>query len=95
MSKKKTDRRVVVPPEFEDTKNPDYKYVYANGVFGGLDPNGGRMIFYLDRLEPETVKNPPYMLDEFITNARVVHSQGVRVPSIVMTRAYPFNQVEA
>ena len=33
-------------------------YVYANGVFGGLDPNGGRMIFYLDRVEPETLNQP-------------------------------------
>jgi len=47
-----------VPPEFEDAKSPDYRYVYATGVFGGLDPNDGRMIFYLDRVEPETMKKP-------------------------------------
>jgi len=54
----KENQKVIVPPEFEDTKNPEYKYVYATGVFGGLDPNGGRMIFYLDRFEPETIKDP-------------------------------------
>jgi len=52
-------RRIAVPPDFEDVKSSDYKYVYATGVFGGLDPNDGRLIFYLDRLEPETVKDPP------------------------------------
>jgi hypothetical protein len=50
--------RVVVPPKFEDVKSPNYMYVYATGVFGGLDPNGGRMIFFLDRIEPETVNEP-------------------------------------
>jgi hypothetical protein len=53
-----TVRRQMVPPEFEDSKSPDYKYVYASGVFGGLSPNDGRIIFFLDRLEPETVKEP-------------------------------------
>lgn len=58
MSEKKRYRRVVVSPDFEDTKSPDYRYVYCTGVFGGLDPNDGRIIFFLDRLEPETVKEP-------------------------------------
>lgn len=34
------------------TKSPD-KVVYATGVFGGLDPSEGRIIFYLDRLVPK------------------------------------------
>lgn len=50
--------KLVVPPEFEDTKSPDYKYVYATGVFGGLDPDDGKLIFFLDRIEPETVREP-------------------------------------
>ena len=51
-------QQIVVPPKFEDAKAPDYKYVYATGVFGGLDPNDGKMIFFLDRFEPETVEEP-------------------------------------
>jgi len=51
-------QKIMIPPKFEDTKSPDYKYIYATGVFGGLDPNDGRMIFYLDRVEPETVNEP-------------------------------------
>jgi hypothetical protein len=47
------------PLTFEDLKSPDYKYIYASGVFGGLTPNDARMIFYLDRLEPETLQDPP------------------------------------
>lgn len=42
-------------PDFEITKSPEYRAVYASGVFGGLDPNDARMIFWLDRLEPELV----------------------------------------
>ena len=49
---------MVVAPEFEDTKSPNFRYVYATGVFGAVDPNDGRMIFYLDRLEPETTNTP-------------------------------------
>lgn len=48
----------MIAPTFEDTKSPEYRYVYATGVFGGVDPNGATMIFYLDRLEPETVSTP-------------------------------------
>jgi len=50
--------QTAVPPRFEDAKAPDYKYVYATGVFGGLDPNDGKLIFFLDRFEPETVNEP-------------------------------------
>lgn len=49
---------MVVAPRFEDAKSPDFKYVFATGVFGGLDPNGGRIIFFLDRIEPETTNEP-------------------------------------
>jgi len=45
-------------PKFEDTKSPNFIYVYSTGVFGGVDPNDGRMIFFLDRLEPETQNQP-------------------------------------
>jgi hypothetical protein len=45
-------------PKFEDTKSPNFAYIFVTGVFGGLDPNDGRMIFYLDRLEPETLNQP-------------------------------------
>ena len=31
----------------------DFRAVYASGVFGGLDPNDGRMIFFLDRIKPK------------------------------------------
>lgn len=47
-----------MPPVFEDSKSPDFKYVFVTGVFGGLDPNDARMIFFLDRLEPETTNQP-------------------------------------
>jgi hypothetical protein len=50
--------KVFIPPKFEDTKSPDYRYIYSTGVFGALDPNDGRIIFYVDRMEPETVNEP-------------------------------------
>jgi hypothetical protein len=40
-------------PKIEITRGEGFKAVYASGVFGGLDPNDGRMIFFLDRLKPK------------------------------------------
>ena len=38
-------------PKFELVKNPEFKVLHINGVFGGVDPDEGRMIFYMDHLE--------------------------------------------
>jgi hypothetical protein len=46
-------------PDYEVKKADDYKLVYATGMFGGLDPNDARIIFYCDRVEPEMDKNRP------------------------------------
>jgi hypothetical protein len=40
------------PPRMEITKHPDFKVVHVNGVFGGLNPNQGNIIFYTDIIEP-------------------------------------------
>jgi hypothetical protein len=48
-----------IPPRFEITKSPNFKVIFASGVFGGLNPNDGQMIFYLDRFEPEMVSDQP------------------------------------
>lgn len=45
-------------PKIEISERPDYKAIYASGVFGGLDPNGGRIVFFLDRIKPK-MKNKP------------------------------------
>jgi hypothetical protein len=50
--------QVVIPPRFEDVKSPDFKSVFVNGVFGGLDPNEGRILFFLDHIEPKTLNEP-------------------------------------
>jgi hypothetical protein len=44
--------------KFELSKSPEYKVIYINGVFGGLSPDEGRMIFYVDRLVPEMLEEP-------------------------------------
>jgi len=42
------------PPEFKITKHAEYRVISATGVFGGLSPAGGQVIFYTDRLEPKS-----------------------------------------
>jgi len=44
--------------KMEITENPAFRAVYTSGVFGGLDPNDGRVIFFLDRIKP-AMKNKP------------------------------------
>ena len=45
--------------QIDITKNPDYSYVTSTGIFGGVDPNGARILFFLDRLEPEMKRDQP------------------------------------
>jgi hypothetical protein len=42
------------PPEIKVTKHPECRIVSASGVFGGLNPVEGQLIFYTDRLEPKS-----------------------------------------
>jgi hypothetical protein len=55
--RKKTEGKGVVisikNPKIEVAESPDFRVVYASGVFGGLDPNDSRIIFFLDRLKPK------------------------------------------
>ncbi|MGA2785724.1 MAG: hypothetical protein ABSF09_13610 [Candidatus Bathyarchaeia archaeon] len=46
-------------PPVKVTKSADYKTVYATGIFGGINPLEGRIIFYLDRPMPK-IKDAPY-----------------------------------
>jgi hypothetical protein len=58
MSRSRRSQRQQQPrqaPPFEISKSPEYRYIYASGVYGGLNPNDANLIFYLDRLEPEMV----------------------------------------
>lgn len=67
----KSRSKKVALPEFEYTKCPEYRYVYATGVFGGLDPVGGRIIFYLDRPEPEMTKEGTQRTKKIIRELQV------------------------
>lgn len=44
--------------KFELSQSQDYRVVHINGVFGGLSPDEGRMILYVDRLVPEILDEP-------------------------------------
>lgn len=41
------------------TKSPDFRLMYSNGVFGGLTPLEGRIIFYVDRIVPTVAEDRP------------------------------------
>ncbi len=58
VAKEKVSMPVVAKnPRIRVSENPDYKVVYASGVFGGLDANDSRIIFFLDRIKPKMKKD--------------------------------------
>ena len=48
-----------VPPAYILSKHPDYRSVFCSGIFGGLSPNDGQIIVYIDRYETEMDKDRP------------------------------------
>jgi hypothetical protein len=52
-------QRAHIPPQFKISKSQDYKSIFATGVFGGLNPNDGQIIFFLDRLMPQMIREQP------------------------------------
>jgi len=58
--KRKSEKRekAGIGAPIEITENPNFRPVYASGVFGGLDPHDGRIIFFLDRIKPKMNNNP-------------------------------------
>ena len=55
---KKKEEAAEKAPRFEITECPGFRPIYASGVFGGLDPNDGRIIFFLDRIRPKMKGKP-------------------------------------
>jgi hypothetical protein len=51
------------PPEVKMSKNRDFRIISATGVFGGVNPVEGQMIFYADRLEPKSDRLGKLSLD--------------------------------
>jgi hypothetical protein len=45
------------------SKNRDFRIISATGVFGGVNPVEGQMIFYADRLEPKSDRLGKLSLD--------------------------------
>lgn len=50
---RRSDQPIRAPPDFTVTKSENYQLVYSTGIFGGVNPNDGHLIFYCDRMEPE------------------------------------------
>jgi hypothetical protein len=61
--KKKRVEKETKDVRIEMSENPAYRAVYASGVFGGLDPNDGRVIFFLDRIKPKMRSEPKGAMD--------------------------------
>lgn len=40
------------------TKRPEFTTLYASGIFGGLNPIEGRIVFYIDRPVPKMKETP-------------------------------------
>lgn len=46
------------PLSFRVEESEGFRMIYVENVFGGLDPGGGRIIFYVDRRKPKNAEKP-------------------------------------
>lgn len=47
------------PPEFEVEESEDYQEIHVDSVFGGLSPNGGKMVLFMDKHIPKVQERGP------------------------------------
>ncbi|MDD4255331.1 MAG: hypothetical protein PHP59_08150 [Methanofollis sp.] len=47
-----TDQETKEEPSYALSNDPQFRTAYVTGAYGGLDPNGGQIVFYLDNFEP-------------------------------------------
>lgn len=66
---------MVRPPNFRVAESENFRSIYASGIFGGLNPAEGRIIFYHDRLKIKPVENTPGGLQ----TKEIVHEMQVEV----------------
>ena len=85
-------------PKIDVVESPDYKVVYTSGVFGGLDPNDGRIIFFLDRIKPKMKSDPKGAMElekvkrELQVEVHMSPNQFVSVAKWMMDHAQKFGK---
>jgi hypothetical protein len=58
MKRKSGSGKKIKGARIEISEGQNYRAVYASGVFGGLDPHDGRIVFFLDRIMPKMRSEP-------------------------------------
>jgi len=46
-------------PEFEIIDGENFRVIYATGAFGGLAPNDGRIVLYIDLMKTKPIRGEP------------------------------------
>jgi hypothetical protein len=46
-------------PDFEIMESENFRVIYTMGAFGGLAPNDGRMVLYIDLFKTKPVRGEP------------------------------------
>lgn len=50
-------------PRFETKRATDYKVIHVSGVVGGINPNEGTIIVFIDKLIPKTNPDGTMIID--------------------------------
>jgi len=50
-------------PRFETKRAADYKVIHVSGVVGGINPNEGTIIVFIDKLIPKTNPDGTMIID--------------------------------
>jgi hypothetical protein len=86
-----------VIPEFEIKDSEVFKILYATGVFGGLAPNDGRMVLYIDLMKTKPIRGQPGQeeIDKIVRERQVeIHMSPATWKSIARWMAGHVEQLE-
>lgn len=71
-------------PKFRIEEDEEYREIHVDGIFGGLNPNGGKMVVYTEEHRPKISSSSGEMeLDEVVRELQVeLHMSPVQFKSI-------------
>jgi hypothetical protein len=84
-------------PDFEIVDGENFKVIYATGAFGGLAPNDGRIVLYIDLMKTKPVRGQPGKeeLDKIVRERQIeIHMSPATWKSLARWMAGHVDQLE-
>lgn len=85
-------------PEFEVEESEDYREIHVDGVFGGLNPSGAKVVLLTDKQKPKMKRGgkPGQMeLDKIVRETQAeLHMSPIQFKSVVKWMTQKLKQYE-